>query len=135
MAKYPYIVLPSSVGPIYKPWVQVNLSYRKTHKITPKIVALVDSGADVCFCAKDIGLWLGVQFKGKNKFTFTAANRTMFETIKETITLYIGEKSYWCSFYFAESLPRETPIILGQIGFFDHFKITFDLKSKMMEIA
>ena len=31
-------------------------------------------------------------------------------------------------------LPHETPIILGQVGFFDHFKITFDVKNKEIEV-
>ena len=31
-------------------------------------------------------------------------------------------------------LPFETPIILGQLGFFDHHKVTFDLENKEIEI-
>ena len=88
MAKYPYYVPTKNV---YKPWIRVNLGYKKTHKITPAAVhALIDSGADVCFCSTDIGI---------------------------------------------KTLPRETPIILGQRGFFDHFKITFDLQNKEIEIT
>ena len=132
MAKYPYIVPAERV---YKPWIQVRLGYQKTHKITPApIVALIDSGADVCFCEKNIGLWLGAKLsKGETK-TFTTANRGGFEAIKDTLILYVCGKRYECPFYFTNSLPRETPIILGQLGFFDHFKITFDLKNKEIDI-
>lgn len=135
MSKYPYVALPSSIGTIYKPWVGVNLCYKKTQKTTPKVMALIDSGADVCFCSSNIGLWLGINLKKKDKFTFTTANRTSFVAVKETITIYACNKIFNCLFYFAENLPRETPIILGQIGFFDHFKIAFHLKNKSMEIV
>lgn len=132
MPKYPYFI-PSDK--IYKPWIKVSLGYRKTHKVTPAvIVALVDSGADVCFCSKDIGIWLGIQFSKKLFTTFTAANRSSFEAAKETAMLYTCGKNYECPFYFTDTLPHETPIILGQLGFFDHFKINFDLQNKEIEI-
>lgn len=133
MAKYPYI---SPSKNVLKPWIKVSLGYKKTHKVTPAvIVALIDSGADVCFCAKDIAIWLGVQFNKKTTAIFTAANRTKFGAIKETLTFYGCGKSYECPFYITDELPPETPIILGQIGFFDHFKVTFDYKNKEMEIV
>lgn len=133
MAKYPYYI-PSPQ--VYKPWIPVFLGSRKTHKITTaRITALIDSGADVCFCLKDIGIWLGIQFKNKKEAIFTAANRTSFKALKETISLYIGNVQYECPFYFTDQLPHQTPIILGQVGFFDHFRITFDVKNKEIEIV
>lgn len=132
MAKYPYYIPSPNV---YKPWIRVSLGYKTTHKITPAaIVALIDSGADVCFCSKNIGLWLGVRFRNKKPVKFTAANRTQFEAVKEAITLYVAGKRYECVFYFTDDLPHETPIILGQLGLFDHFRITFDLKNREIEI-
>jgi len=76
-----------------------------------------------------------ILFSKKSSTTFTAANRSSFKAVKETITLYTGERNYECPFYFSDTLPHETPIILGQLGFFDHFKITFDLKNKEIEIV
>lgn len=132
MPKYPYYIPREGV---YKPWIQVALGYRKTHKITPhSIIALVDSGADVCFCSKDIGIWLGIKFKKRDVITFTAANNTPLHTYKEILTLYAAGKKYDCPFYFSDELPRETPIILGQLGFFDHFTITFSVKNKEIEV-
>ena len=132
MVKYPYYIPAPNV---YKPWIKVSLNYKKTHKITPGgIVALIDSGADVCFCARYIGEWLGIQFNRKQRSTFTAANRSQFIAVEETITLIACNERFDCRFFFAEDLPKETPIILGQIGFFEKFKITFDLKNKEIEI-
>lgn len=132
MPKYPYFIPAPGV---YKPWIPIILGYKKTHRITKPVTALIDSGADVCFCSKDIGIWLGVQFKKKKPVQFTAANNTTFDTYPDKITLYACGIQYECEFYFSDSLPRETPIILGQLGFFDHFKITFDVKNQEIEIT
>lgn len=132
MPKYPYYIPAPNV---YKPWILVRLGFKKTHKVTQPVTTLIDSGADVCFCSKDIGTWLGVQFKNIKPVSFTAANSTTFNTYPEKITLYASGVSYECKFYFADDLPRETPIILGQLGFFDHFRITFDIKNQEIEIT
>lgn len=137
MAIIPYTVLPSkSQGKVYLPLARVVLNYKKTHKITPKpISALIDSGADVCFCNDLIGAWLGVRLdKIKIEKEFTAVNMSTFKTKSQIITLHAFGKSYDCKFYFTDVLPKHTPIILGQIGFFDHFKITFDYQNKLMDI-
>jgi len=134
MAKYPYTVLPGEITPVYKPLIPVLLNCKKTHKITPPINALVDSGADVCFCAKNIGLWLGIQFKKKRPYTFTTANKTPFQAMKEEVILYTAGTRLTCPFFFTDTLPKETPVILGQQGFFENFRITFDVRSKIIEI-
>lgn len=136
MSKYNYLELPSKNDIVYKPYVYVRLGYKKTHKVTTSLVAaLVDSGSDVCFCRKDIGVWLGVNFKNKENLLFTAANKTSFQAQREKIYLYFNKRMYECPFYFLDNLPQQTPIILGQKGFFDHFKIVFDLKNKEIEIT
>lgn len=132
MYKYPYYI---PTNKVYKPWIPVNIGYKKTQKITgASVTALIDSGADVCFCSKDIAHVLGVTEKGKQKMIFTTANGTPLPTFLETLTLYIGGKIYDCSFYISDKLPAETPIILGQLGFFDHHRVTFDLENKEIEI-
>lgn len=133
MASYPYVVLPGP-KPVYKPWIRVMLGYEKTHKVTHGVVALVDSGADVCFCTLVIELWLGIRSRQSAVEEFIAANRTTLTAYREVIVLLACGKKYNCPFYFTKDLPRETPIILGQIGFFDHFKITFDLPRRTLDI-
>lgn len=133
MRKYPYY---NPSKDLYKPWITVRLGCNKTHKITSApIIALIDSGADVCFCSTDIGNSLGVNFKNKPVKTFITANSSSLVTVSELLTLYVCGKKYECPFYFSKDLPHETPIILGQIGFFDHFKVTFDLENKEIELA
>lgn len=136
MAKYPYTVLPFPAGKVYKPLIPVYLGGLKTHKVTSAAInALVDSGADVCFCAMYIGIWLGINFKKKKPYKFTAANNQPFQTYKEIVKLHACGKNYNCVFYFSDELIKMAPVILGQIGFFDHFKISFDLKNQEMDIT
>ncbi|EKE06047.1 MAG: hypothetical protein ACD_19C00103G0001 [uncultured bacterium] len=135
MLNFPYTILPSKKGKVYKPYINVVLNYKKTHKVTLPTKALIDSGADVCFCHEMIGTWLGIKFnKTKNIVKFTAANGQIFDTKLEEVCIYVGNKTYNCKFYFSDVLPSTTPIILGQIGFFDNFKVIFDLPNKVINL-
>lgn len=126
--KYPYFIPAANT---YKSWIPVRLDYKKTHKVLPSnVIALIDSGADVCFCSEAIAFWLGSRSKGKKQKTFTTANGGSLVTYKDNFTLMACGKIYNCTFYVSNQLPKETPIILGQYGFFDHFTITFDLLNK-----
>jgi len=130
--KYPYIIPQPEV---YKPYIPVILNFKKTHKVTSNIMALVDSGADVCFCSENIAFWLGSKdSKSKEHKEFTAANGESFFTYREDINLFVAGKSYICPFYISKKLPQPFPIILGQLGFFDHFSVKFDLPHKEIEI-
>lgn len=136
MAKYPYVILPPEDNPVFKPLVAVSLGYKKTHKVIPyAILSLIDSGADMCLCKKYIGDWLGINFKKAKEGVFRAANGEKVRTLIEKITIYFQSKTFESWFYFTDRLPDETPIILGQKGFFNHFKITFDLLNKEIEIV
>lgn len=135
MSKYSYTALPGRLGPIYKPFIPVTLEYKKTRKITSAVYALVDSGADVCFCMENIAFWLGYRKKEKLSITFTTANKTTFSAVKALFTLHVADKRYECPMYISKDLPPETPIILGQLGFFDHFKILFDLPEREITIT
>ncbi len=135
MIKTPYIALPSKVGPVYKPLIKVRLNYAKTHKITLPVTALIDSGADVCFCADLIGTWLGIQLNKINEeVKFIAANGEDFKTKPAVVRLIINGISYDCKLYFTDVLPPHIPIILGQMGFFDRFRVTFDTKKEVIQI-
>ena len=134
MPRYSYYIPEDNV---YKPWIPIRLNFKKTHKITPhNITALVDSGADVCFCSEDIAFWMGSRdSKSKEHKEFVTANGGKFIAYKEKITLIACDKSYNCPFFISKELPKQTPIILGQLGFFDHFKVIFDLPNKLINIT
>ena len=117
------------------PGYPLGLIIKKTHKILPSgVIALIDSGADVCFCSEDIAFWLGSRRRGKEQKEFTTANGGKFNTYKDNFNILACGKIYECPFYVSSELPKETPIILGQYGFFDKFTIKFNLPQKSIEI-
>lgn len=135
MTKFPYISLPTPTGEkVYKPLIQLRLSYSKTHKFTDPVWGIIDSGSDVCLCHKNIGIWLGLNFKKEDRVKLKAANNQDFFTHKAKVILYVCGLRYECPIYFTDELVKNYPVILGQIGFFDRFKVCFDLKSREIEI-
>src|SRR3989338_2906266 len=132
MARYPYTLLPG-IEPVAKPLIPVSINYSKTHKIIPPTFDLVDSGSDVNFCDMNIGIWLGINFINKKSRPYTAANGQQFNAFGETVHLHVFGKIFPCLVYFSSELTKAYKIVLGQNGFFNHFKITFDLKNKLME--
>ena len=135
MVKFPFLALPGKKGKvIYKPSIPVSLVFRKTHVVTSRIYALIDTGADVCFCNKNIGVFLRVNFVNKPVEYFKAANDQKFPAQKEQIRVYLGNTQVDCPFYFTDALPRTTPIILGEKGFLNRFKVTFDYPNKAIQL-
>lgn len=130
MPKHPYTELPSTIlgKTAYKAIVNIRLGYVKTHKITSSIIGLIDSGADVCLCDESIGQWLGIPFakiKRKQKPLIVNGICGNIKTYREKIKIYYNNKVYLCNFYFGK-MPSATPLLLGQVGFFEKFKVTFD---------
>jgi hypothetical protein len=136
MSIFPYTELPSRKRITYSPLLNVRLNYKKTHKITHPISALVDSGADICMCSKDIGIWLGIDFrKLKEEIELRGISNCPIKAVKENVNLIVNNKDYLCPFYFSEDYPPNKPLILGQIGFLDHFIVSFDYRNKKFEVS
>lgn len=76
-----------------------------------------------------------MDLKKKPVVEFTAANNEHFQTKCAVVTLYACGKQFDCPFYFSDTLPESTPIILGQKGFFDRFRIVFDLLHQEIEVT
>ena len=134
MAKYPYQNDPAR-HKVPRPILPIKLGYKKTGKTTIPIRALVDSGADVCMCAQEVATWLGVEFDGTEKqFSIVTANGSASQAIRKNITLITQEKQYQCPFFFVEGINPMSIPLLGQQGFFDHFKICFNFQDKVFEV-
>lgn len=126
---FPYIKRKDKTGKIlYKPLLNIFLTYPKGHRLVPyPIEALVDSGADYCLANKDIGRWLKINFKKKKTKEFLAASNTKFLGWPERMKICLSLEStleFITDVYFVENCP--VGIILGQTGFFDNFRVTFE---------
>lgn len=110
------------------PLLPINLIY-KHQLIKYPISALVDSGAEYCYCLKTIGEYLRINFRNKKPITSRAANGTEFIGFKEIVGVIINGTKIESPFIFSDSINPSFPIILGQNSFFSQFKICFE-KSK-----
>lgn len=130
---YPYVEPQRGV---FLPWIMVRLGNKKEGtRLSKPVVALVDSGAEVCFCSKEIADYLGIELRSTRAQDFTTASNGTFSAYKvNDLKLYVCKRAYACEFYVTDSLPPQLPIILGQKGFFDHHKVAFDFKKKEMTL-
>jgi hypothetical protein len=121
---------------VFLPWIMVRLGNKKAGTALSKpVVALIDSGAEVCFCSKDIAEYLGIDLSRARAQNFTTASNGTFTAYKVTdLKLYVCKRAYGCEFYVTDSLPPQLPIILGHKGFFDHHKVHFNFKKKEIEL-
>jgi hypothetical protein len=135
MTKYHYDLIPPEAKQVYRPLLPIKLEYPPTKKCTPPIRALIDSGADVCMCTLEVGLWLGITFDGtEDEFSIETANGSLSRAVKKTVTLITDKNQFECPFFFVEGInPLKIPL-LGQQGFFDHYKVCFDREHKTFEI-
>lgn len=133
MAKFSYTRIPGSK--LYRPLVDIQFSHPQTGKATPQIQALIDSGADICMAPHDIALWLGLEFDGSEEIiTFSTANDSLSQAIKKEVILTTPEGRYHCPVFFMNGMIPDRKPLLGQLGFFDHFKICFDFREQSFQI-
>lgn len=134
MAKHQYILLPGGKT-IYRPYLAIWLHNPQNQKQTPRIRGLIDSGSDICLASRDIALWLGIQFNGDEDIAAIAtANGSISHAVKKPVIITTEEGQHECPFFFVDGITPDEPPLLGQVGFFDHFKVCFDLKNTVFEI-
>jgi hypothetical protein len=98
VVKIPYTILPSkSLKQIYKPLINIVLNYKKTHKVTLPVKALIDSGADVCFCSDMIAAWLGIRLdKIKNTYYLVFLIISKLALMRKIVLLKLNNSETIC---------------------------------------
>jgi len=92
--------------------------------------ALIDSGADFNIFPIEIAKKLGITLKNSDSISFTGVGGNIINGIKADVLLEIGSQKIQAIVVFA---PVDSGI-LGQYGFFDLFKVNFDLKNKIIKV-
>jgi hypothetical protein len=87
---------------------------------------MIDSGANDCIFHADIGRAIGMNLASGTKEIRTGIGGHQ-DVWVHPIVLYVGDSALNIRAGFAENLPVAG--LLGRIGFFEHFKITFDPSS------
>jgi hypothetical protein len=117
----------------FRPVIPVFL---KNDRIRIGYEVLVDSGADLCLFHADIGEAIGLDIeKGKPREVFGVGGKVSVYYL-HPITLVVGGWEYDIEAGFMPAVSgRSMPYgLVGQKGFFEFFKVTFDHASKDIEI-
>jgi hypothetical protein len=115
------------------PFVSVTLTYLEQ---AVQVSALVDSGSTVNVLPYDVGLQLGLVWETQN-FPLEVAG-----VLRGSLAygvLLTGEikpfPAMKLAFAWTKKTSTEIRIILGQVNFFQEFKVSFDGKSQTFELA
>lgn len=128
--KYPYKPFPlSQTDPVtkldyaWRPALTVLIWH--SHKRSAPLESILDTGADHCIFDGQIGDELGILVKKGREVAFSGiAKGVETKGYLHTVTLTVAAQSYEAPIVFAYGISATG--ILGQIGFFDHFIVTFD---------
>ncbi len=98
-------------------------------------LALIDSGADFNMFGIDVALALGIDVTKLQKVGFLGIKKNSTGQAWYTI-VEIGIEDYFfeAPVLFSDSISPSGYGIVGQQGFFDHFKVLFDYKKGEVEL-
>jgi hypothetical protein len=99
-----------------------------------RYLALIDSGADYCIFHAEIGEQIGLEIESGKRLSFFGSSGQEQSAFFHEIKLEIGGHEFTCFAGFSHELQSLPYGILGQDGFFDSFKITFDYEREKIEL-
>ena len=94
--------------------------------------ALVDSGADECLFHAEVAEAIGIDWQSGHLDELSGADGSRFSAHYLPVTFEIGGHPFESTVGFSKQISHKA--ILGQHGFFDKAKITFDLPKESFEI-
>lgn len=97
--------------------------------------ALIDSGADFCLFHADLAEYLGIPLQESNKQSFGGITGQKAAVYMHLIDLSVGGHRFSSiPVGFSHEIAPHGHGILGQHGFFDLFKVIFDLEKEQIEL-
>ena len=115
---------------ILRPVIPIEIEYNNL--VTPYEV-LVDSGADICIFNSQIAEVLEIDVLKGIKSQINGITGFPEDIYIHTIHIKLGSKHYKIDVGFIR-ISNTSYGVLGQKGFFDKFKVSFDLKKKEIEL-
>ncbi len=132
--KFPYKPNPQPDGTIqYLPIVQIQL--RKGKATSAAFEAIVDSGSPTCLFNVGVARAIGIAdiTSGEHSTIGGIVRGAEIDLYAHDVRLMIGADNFRMEAYFSEELA--IPGLLGRIGFFDKYTITFDPSESALEIT
>ena len=101
-----------------------------------KYEVLIDSGADVTIFHTELAELVGIDLSGCEEKSIKGIGDQRQKYFETEVYIMVGKKRKKIKVGFAEHLgTMGRPYgIAGQLGFFEHFKISFDYKNKVFQI-
>lgn len=116
---------------VLRPVIPIELSYRN-RKFPYN--ALIDSGADFCLFDYEVAKQLGISIQTGKKSEAIGVTGFGSPIYIHTVTLKIDSLVIKIKAGFLENMTNAGYGIVGQVGFFDKFKVTFDYQNGEIEL-
>jgi len=135
--KFKYIKAPLiQKSPIFgsyipKPIIPIELI---SDERSVRFAALIDSGADFCIFPDSLAEALGLTLDKSRAERFAGISGEPSKAYFSDLTINIGGWKYKTLVSFSEDISPRGYGILGQKGFFDLFRVAFDLKKEEIEL-
>ena len=130
--RYKNVGIDPVTGPTYRPIIPIEITKKRLSFPTE---ALLDTGADFSIFSGEIGRALGIQIDDGTPHEIIgvggAITRGFIHKIGITIS---GFMTYTSWGFFSEQLNDMHTSILGQRGFFENFKVSFEYKKKLIVV-
>jgi len=136
--KFPYKKIPvidpksQKADHVFRPIIPVTLSFRGK---SVSYEVLIDSGADNCIFDSAIAGVLRMPLSEDREKYFGGIGGSGIRAYKQGVELSIGGVSFVTEVYFSSDLAKMGYGVLGQRGFFDHFRVRFVYSKKTVEIT
>lgn len=129
---FKYKKIPGPTGSVLRPIIPVEL-IKKSTSIHYEV--LLDTGADICLFGSEIAEILGIDPTVGEPHEITGVGGAVTVGTMHKIGITVpGFDTYTALAFFSKDLNEMHPGILGQVCFFDHFKVTFDYQKRHITI-
>lgn len=96
--------------------------------------ALVDSGSDYNIFEAGVAQLLKIKLSTGHKRQMSGISGEKVKGYEHIVRLKIAGKEFKEKIIFSNQIPENSFGVLGNEGFFNHFKVDFDYKNKITEI-
>ncbi len=99
-----------------------------------RYLTLIDSGADFCIFHGELGEQIDLKVKSGKKLTFFGTGGIQQTAYFHDIGIEVGGWEFPCRAGFSYDLKNLPYGILGQVGFFNLFRVQFDYGKQRIEL-
>ncbi len=134
--RFPYRKQPNFLNPqqpwITRPVIPVCLFH---HGQQVQVEALIDSGADATLFHSSIGKVLGIDLEAGRRTRFFGVSGDPIDVYFHPVQLQVVGAGEPVEMEVGFTNARGVAALLGQTGFFDHFRVTFERDKEQVEVT